>query len=76
MIVNHLSRVLGEQRLSVQEVARRSGLSYTTVHALYHDRVSRFDRVTIDRLCAALGVDVCEILEFRPSDGGVTKAGS
>ena len=67
-IVNNLSREMGTQRLSVQEVARRAGLHYNTVYELYHDRSRRIDFETLDKLCRALGVGVGDILEYREDE--------
>lgn len=63
MILNHLSRVLGEQRVSVNELQRRTGIPYTSLHAIYHGRATRLDLGTLDKLCAALGVGVGDIFE-------------
>jgi putative transcriptional regulator len=65
MIVNHLSRVMGEQRINMHRLARESGVSYSSLHALYHDQVKRVDFATLDKLCRALGVGVGELLEYR-----------
>lgn len=61
-IRNRLSAIMGEQRVSQSELQRRTGLHYTTITDLYHDRAKRIDLETLDRLCDALGVDVGEIL--------------
>jgi putative transcriptional regulator len=66
MIVNHLSRVLGEQRMPVSELQRRTGIPYTSLHALSHGRAQRLDLGTLDRLCAALGVGVGDLFEHVP----------
>lgn len=66
MIVNHLSRIMGEQRITRHALAQLSGVNYSTLHALYYDRVDRFDRKTLDRLCRALGVGVGDVLEYVP----------
>ena len=68
MIQNHVSRTMGEQRLSIQEVARRSGLSYTTVFALYHGTARLLDLSTLDKLCRALNVSVGDLFEYT-ADG-------
>jgi len=65
-IRNHLSRVMGERRLKIQDVADRSGLAYTTVFALYHDKARRIDLATLDALCRALGVQVSDLFEYVP----------
>ena len=66
MIVNHLSRELGSRRLSVLEVQRRSGISYSALRDLYNDRTKRLDFDTLDRLCRVLGCGVGDLLEYRP----------
>ncbi|MGI8422982.1 MAG: helix-turn-helix domain-containing protein [Chloroflexota bacterium] len=64
MLVNRLSRLLGERRLSISEAARRSGVSYKTVFDLYHDRTTRVDLGTIDKLCRALGCTPNDLFEY------------
>jgi putative transcriptional regulator len=78
VIVNHVSRAMGERRLSIREVARRSGLAYSTVHDVYHEKARRMDWQTVDALCRAIGVQtLVELFEYRPNppaepDGGTT----
>ena len=66
MIVNHLSRLLGEKRMSVAELERASGVPYLSLHQLYHGRAKRADFGTLDKVCRALGVGVGDILEYVP----------
>lgn len=67
MIVNRISRAMGERRLTILEVANRSGLAYSTVLDLYHDRVKRLDFKTLNALCQAIDVQsIEEILEYVP----------
>jgi putative transcriptional regulator len=66
MIVNHLSRLLGERRVSVSELQRQSGVPYNSLHQLYHRRTKRLDFETLDAICAALGCSVGDILEHVP----------
>lgn len=68
MIVNHLSRVLGEQRVTIAELQRRTGLTYANLHALSHGRAKRLDLATLDKICAALGVGVGDLLEHVAGD--------
>jgi putative transcriptional regulator len=67
VLTNRLSRLMGDRRLSIQDVARATGLSYTTVFQLYHDRSTRYDRDTLDRLCTYFGVGIEQILEWTPT---------
>lgn len=67
MIVNHVSRAMGERRLSIRKVADSAGLSYSSVHAIYHDKARRLDWQTVDALCAAVGVQsLTELFEYVP----------
>jgi len=67
-IRNRVSRVMGERRLNIQDLARLSGLSYTTVFHLYHGSAQRIDLTTLDKLCGALNVAVGDLLEYVPDD--------
>lgn len=67
MIINHLSREMGARRLTIQQVAKASGLAYSTVLDLYHDRAKRMDWRTLDAICKAIGVEsLGELFEYRP----------
>jgi putative transcriptional regulator len=67
MLINRLSRLMGERRQSIQDVASATGLSYTTVFQLYHDKSTRYDRETLDRLCNHFGVGLDGVFEWVPA---------
>lgn len=69
MLMNRLSRLVGDRRVAIRRVARETGLSYTAVYELYHDRTTRIDFATIDRLCGYFGVDTQHLLEWHPGGG-------
>jgi putative transcriptional regulator len=71
MIVNRLSRILGERRMSVAELQRQTGLSYVTLHNLYSDKSTRIDFETLNKICRALDVRPGDILEYAPDRGQV-----
>jgi putative transcriptional regulator len=66
MIVNHLSRLLGERHMSVSELQRRTGIAYSSLHPLARGTAQRYDAKTLDAICSALGVGVGELLEYVP----------
>ncbi len=66
MIVNRLSRLMGERRLSIQDVAEGTGLAYSGVHALYHAKARRLDLETLNKLCNYFGVGPGELFEWTP----------
>lgn len=47
---------------SLRQIARDTGLSYTTVHAIYHNATTRVDLATLDALAQALNVDAGELV--------------
>lgn len=66
MLINRLSRLMGERRVTMQDVARATGLSRQTIHDLYHDRSTRIDLETLNRLCNFFGVPTSEVFEWAP----------
>jgi putative transcriptional regulator len=72
VIVNHVSRLLGERRLSVKDLERGTGVSYSTLYNWYAGRVTRFDADVLDKLCQFFDVTVADILEHRPGEPRIT----
>jgi putative transcriptional regulator len=68
VIVNHLSRLLGERRMSVAALSRATGIPRSSLHEIYHDKALRIDVRTLDRLCKYLRVTVCELLEYQEEE--------
>lgn len=57
-----LSTLMGEHRLSIQDVHERTKLSRTTVSNLYNDKATRIDYETIEKLCSLFDCGVSELL--------------
>lgn len=66
MIVNRLSRLLGDRRMSIAELQRQTGLSYVTLWNLYQGKSTRVDFETLNKICRALDVQTGDILEYAP----------
>lgn len=63
MIKCHLSRLMGERKLKIADVARETGLHRNTVTLLYDETAVRVDLDAIDKLCSLFGVSVGELFE-------------
>ena len=63
MIKCHLSRLMGERKMKVIDVARETGLHRNTVTLLYNETAARVDIDAIDKLCALFNVSVGELYE-------------
>jgi len=68
MIKCHLSRMMGEKKVKVADVARATGLHRNTVSALYFERASRIELDAIDVLCRYFGCTVAELFEYQPEE--------
>lgn len=63
MIRVTLLRELGDRRMSLMDLQRQTGLSYSSLHAFAAGQTARYDTQALDKICAALGVGVGELLE-------------
>ncbi|MGM0982154.1 MAG: helix-turn-helix domain-containing protein [Pseudomonadota bacterium] len=72
MIKCHLSRLLGERKLKITDLARDTGINRGTITRLYHETASRVELEVIDDLCRYFGCQVGELFEYieEPSKGG------
>lgn len=61
-----LSTMMGKARYSIQDVHVKTGLSRSTVTQLYHDKATRIDFETIEKLCDLFD---CEINDLFCLDG-------
>lgn len=63
MIRCHLSRLMGEKKMKIADVARATGLHRNTVTALYKETAVRVDLDAIDKLCELFDCEVGELFE-------------
>lgn len=64
MIKCHLSRLMGERKLKISDVARDTGLHRNTITLLYQETSARIDIEAMDKLCKYFGVGVSDLFEF------------
>ena len=68
MIKCHLSRLMGERKMKIADVARETGLHRNTITLLYDETATRVDLETIGQLCRLFGCSVGELFEYVPED--------
>ena len=68
MVKCHLSRLMGERKMKIVDVARETGLHRNTVTLLYNETATRIDLESIDRLCKLFGCQVGELFEYRDDE--------
>jgi len=59
----HLSRIMGEKKLRVADVARAIGIHRNAITLLYEESATRVDLETIDKLCDFLECKVSDLFE-------------
>lgn len=67
MIKCHLSRLMGERKLKISDVARDTGINRGTITRLYHETYERVEKDVMDKLCTYLDVEIAELFEHRAS---------
>lgn len=76
MIRCHLSRVMGEHKMKIADVARATGLHRNTVTLLYQEKAVRIELDAMEQLCKLFNCSVGDLFEYipdEPDDQGVTK---
>jgi len=68
MIRCHLSRMMGERKLKVMDVARETGLHRNTVTLLYKETATRVDLDAIEKLCHLFECEVGDLFERVTDD--------
>lgn len=74
MIVSHVSRVMGDRRLKISDLAREAGISRSTATKLYHGGTD-VNLSVVDRVCRALQADLCELFEHVSAGDAETHEG-
>lgn len=64
MIRCHLARIMGEHKMRIADVARKTGLSRVTVTLLYNETAQKVDLEAIEKLCALFECQVGDLLEM------------
>lgn len=65
MIKCHLSRLMGERKLKISDVARDTGLHRNTITLLYQETANRVDLDAIEVLCKYFGIQVGDLLTLQ-----------
>ncbi|WP_047396196.1 MULTISPECIES: helix-turn-helix transcriptional regulator [Chitinibacter] len=66
MIKCHLSRLMGEKKVRIADVARDTGLHRGTITLLYEETALRVDLDALDKLCSYFGCRVEDLFEHIP----------
>ena len=59
-----LDKYLNKCKVTRYELAKRTEIKFQTIDRYYKNRVVRYDAYILDRICAALDCDICDIIEY------------
>ena len=62
------------RQLKAAELARAAGVNRSAVTALAHNRASRVELATLERLCIVLGCQLADLLEIVPDSASTAGA--
>lgn len=68
MIRCNLSRLMGDKKMKIADVARETGIHRNTVTALYKETAQRIELDAIDALCELFDCTVGELFERVDND--------
>lgn len=70
MIKCHLSRLMGEHKMKIADVANATGLNRNTIALLYHEKAERVDLTAIEKICRLFNCQIGELLELVEGEVG------
>ena len=68
MVILKIAQYLDEHNITRYELAKRTEVKFQTIDRYYKNRVVRYDSYILDRICAALDCDICDILEYQKEE--------
>lgn len=68
MIKVKVSDLMGKKKMTITKLIEISGLSRPTISALYHEKVSRADFDTLEKLCKAFNCKLEDLIEYIPDE--------
>lgn len=67
MIKVHLSKILGEKRITQSQLGRLTGIRLATINEIYHEVAERVTLEHLSRICEALDCDLTDLMEYIPN---------
>lgn len=64
MLKCNLSKIMGEKRLKIADVARDTGINRGTITRIYNEEATRIELDVVEKLCQYLDIEVGELYEL------------
>lgn len=66
MIRCYLSRMMGDRKMKISDVARETGLNRSTISALYREDMVRVEMEVLEKLCILFSCKIGDLFEYVP----------
>jgi conserved domain protein len=66
MIKIHLSKLLGERRMSQKRLSELTDIRRATINEMYHELVERVNLDYLSKICQVLNIKIEDLLEYVP----------
>lgn len=66
MIINRLPGIMGRKKVSMRELSRETGITYTIIRDVYHSQRRSVQLEVLDKICRTLDVQPGDIFVFVP----------
>ena len=64
MVRLKLDKYLDANGITRYEVAKRTEIKFQTIDRYYKNQVVRYDSYILDKICASLGCEISDIIEY------------
>ena len=61
-------KYLAEHNITRYELSKRTEIKFQTIDHYYKNKVVRYDSYILDRICAALGCDIGDIVAYTKDE--------
>ena len=68
MVKLSIDKYLDKRGITRYELAKRTDIKFQTIDRYYKNRVVRYDRYVLDRICVALNCDISDIVEYSKDE--------
>lgn len=65
---SNLRRLAFEKKCNISKIARKTGISRTTISSLYHQKCTGVSLTTLEKLCSFFDCGIAELLVLEPID--------
>ena len=69
MIKCHLSKLMGEKRLSIADISRETGINRVVITRLYHETAIRVDLEAVEKICVFLECEIEDLFSLQRKVG-------